>query len=117
MCFSLNPNYTHTHTHTHIFQVIMWPRLVASKILKKRLLGSNNFVADFPSDSSDYSTTTTMTNSCNLPEDTNNLSNNFAQPPALALNTIFNHHKDIHKYKYVTTLYLSYPYNYSTNFN
>ncbi|XP_022890822.1 type IV inositol polyphosphate 5-phosphatase 9 [Olea europaea var. sylvestris] len=28
---------------------VMWPRLVASKILNKRL-GSNNFVADFPSD-------------------------------------------------------------------
>lgn len=26
----------------------MWPRLVANKILKKRL-GSNNFVADIPS--------------------------------------------------------------------
>ncbi|CAI9774679.1 unnamed protein product [Fraxinus pennsylvanica] len=29
---------------------VMWPRLVVSKILNKRL-GSNNFVADFPSDS------------------------------------------------------------------
>lgn len=27
----------------------MWPRLIASKILRKRV-GSNNFVADFPSD-------------------------------------------------------------------
>lgn len=30
----------------------MWPRLVASKILKKRL-GSNNFVADIPNISDD----------------------------------------------------------------
>ncbi|CAN4113894.1 unnamed protein product [Withania somnifera] len=30
----------------------MWPRLVASKVLKR--LGSTNFVADFPSDNSEY---------------------------------------------------------------
>lgn len=30
-----------------IFHQVMWPRLIASKVLKKRL-GSNNFVADFP---------------------------------------------------------------------
>lgn len=32
----------------------MWPRLIASKILRKTL-GSNNFVADFPSGLEDYS--------------------------------------------------------------
>lgn len=33
---------------------VMWPRLVASKILRKTL-GSNNFVADFPSGLEDHS--------------------------------------------------------------
>ncbi|XP_017220132.1 type IV inositol polyphosphate 5-phosphatase 9 [Daucus carota subsp. sativus] len=33
---------------------VMWPRLIASKILRKTL-GSNNFVADFPSGLEDYS--------------------------------------------------------------
>ncbi|KAM6567558.1 hypothetical protein CsatA_026686 [Cannabis sativa] len=34
----------------------MWPRLVANKVLKKRL-GSNNFVADFPINNNNESTT------------------------------------------------------------
>uniref|UniRef100_A0A5B7B3C9 Putative type I inositol 1,4,5-trisphosphate 5-phosphatase CVP2 n=1 Tax=Davidia involucrata TaxID=16924 RepID=A0A5B7B3C9_DAVIN len=57
---------------------VMWPRLVASKILRKRL-GSNNFVADFPSN------TETL---LQLPifDD-------------LSSNTIFNDHEGRHNYK------------------
>ncbi|EXC05035.1 Type I inositol-1,4,5-trisphosphate 5-phosphatase CVP2 [Morus notabilis] len=70
----------------------MWPRLVANKILKKRLLGSNNFVADFPSDSDQFlleNTTTTTTTS-----------SDFSQPSLSFDNTIFNHNKEVHKYKF-----------------
>lgn len=77
----------------------MWPRLLANKILKNRLLGSNNFVADFPSDSESTTSsmrentiTTTIPSSCD-----------FAQP-TLSFDTIFNPKKDVHKYKYVNVL-------------
>ncbi|KAG8498733.1 hypothetical protein CXB51_005096 [Gossypium anomalum] len=57
-------------------QEVMWPRLVANKILRKRL-GSNNFVADFP---------------CNkeIPS---------LDRPSLSPNSIFSHHKDTHNYR------------------
>ncbi|OAY29356.1 type IV inositol polyphosphate 5-phosphatase 9 isoform X2 [Manihot esculenta] len=60
---------------------VMWPRLVANKILRKRL-GSNNFVADFPN--------STDANSLEIP----NLGR-----PALNADSIFNHHRDTHNYK------------------
>ncbi|PON83789.1 Deoxyribonuclease I [Trema orientale] len=74
----------------------MWQRLVANKILKKRL-GSNNFVADFPSNNVNNSAEST-TSSTSLPEN----SSSFEEQQALILNnTIFNHHKlDVHKYKF-----------------
>eukprot|EP00257_Ricinus_communis_P026190 XP_025013604.1 type IV inositol polyphosphate 5-phosphatase 9 isoform X1 [Ricinus communis] len=64
---------------------VMWPRLVASKILRKRL-GSNNFVADFPHNG------TTEGSLLDIP--------NFGQP-SLSADTIFDHrHKvDTHNYK------------------
>ncbi|KAK8526157.1 hypothetical protein V6N12_020638 [Hibiscus sabdariffa] len=52
-------------------QEVMWPRLVANKILRKRL-GSNNFVADFPRQ-----------------ED----------PPSLSPDTIFSDHKATQNYR------------------
>ncbi|KAG8634813.1 hypothetical protein MANES_17G089300v8 [Manihot esculenta] len=59
----------------------MWPRLVASKVLRKRL-GSNNFVADFPSN--------TEASLLEIPS-------NLGQPSLIA-DTIFNHHKHTHDY-------------------
>ncbi|KAE8705420.1 Type I inositol 1,4,5-trisphosphate 5-phosphatase CVP2 [Hibiscus syriacus] len=55
----------------------MWPRLVANKILRKRL-GSNNFVADFPR----YKEIPTLDRPCLSPN-----------------SSIFVHHKDIHNYR------------------
>ncbi|PON35196.1 Deoxyribonuclease I [Parasponia andersonii] len=73
----------------------MWQRLVANKILEKRL-GSNNFVADFPSNNVNLAESTTSSTS--LPEN----SSSFEEQQALTLNnTIFNHHRlDVHKYKF-----------------
>lgn len=71
----------------------MWPRLIANKILKKRL-GSNNFVADFPSNSED-STLLLETPSFD-PEKPLSLS------PTTPAPKILNHdHKVTHNYKYV----------------
>ncbi|XP_062150178.1 type IV inositol polyphosphate 5-phosphatase 9 isoform X2 [Alnus glutinosa] len=53
----------------------MWPRLVANKILRKRLAGSNNFVTDFPS------------NTESIPEIPS------SDQPSLSAKTIFNQHK------------------------
>ncbi|KAF8389666.1 hypothetical protein HHK36_024185 [Tetracentron sinense] len=61
-------------------QEVMWPRLVANKILKKRL-GSSNFVADFPN------TTETMLETPSLHQESR------------SLNTLFNDQKATHKYK------------------
>lgn len=87
----------------------MWPRLVASKILKKRL-GSNNFVADFPSNINSEDSTTPS-----LPENTSS----FDDQPSLTLNsTIFNQDKlDVHKYKYnILLIYNMFAfYNYELN--
>ncbi|XP_039068840.1 type IV inositol polyphosphate 5-phosphatase 9-like [Hibiscus syriacus] len=58
-------------------QQVMWPRLVANKILRKRL-GSNNFVADFPR----YKEIPSLDRPCLSPN-----------------GTIFSHHKDIHNYR------------------
>ena len=73
----------------------MWPRLVANKILKKRL-GSNNFVADFPSNLNWATESTTSS----LPEKTSSFDD---YPSLTSLNsTIFNNPKvDVHKYMYV----------------
>ncbi|KAK6252142.1 hypothetical protein QUC31_013862 [Theobroma cacao] len=66
-------------------QEVMWPRLVANKILRKRL-GSNNFVADFPSRKE------TLLEIPSLDQ------------PSLSPKTIFSHHKDTHNYSiFVTT--------------
>ncbi|XVE91850.1 hypothetical protein REPUB_Repub01dG0046900 [Reevesia pubescens] len=62
-------------------QEVMWPRLVANKILRKRS-GSNNFVADFPSN-----------------KETNLLEIPSLDQRSLSSNTIFNHHKDTHNYR------------------
>ncbi|KAJ9152996.1 hypothetical protein P3X46_026491 [Hevea brasiliensis] len=59
----------------------MWPRLVANKILRKRL-GSNNFVADFPSNKE-----------VNLLEIPNLVR------PSLSADRIYDHQKDTHNYK------------------
>ncbi|KAJ9135668.1 hypothetical protein P3X46_032821 [Hevea brasiliensis] len=59
----------------------MWPRLVVNKILRKRM-GSNNFVADFPSN-----TEASLLEISNLGQ------------PSLSVDTIFNHHKNTHNYK------------------
>ncbi|KAL6190404.1 hypothetical protein ACLB2K_036802 [Fragaria x ananassa] len=72
-------------------EVIMWPRLVANKILKKRL-GSNNFVADFPSNSED-STLLLETPSFD-PEKPLSLS-----PTTPAPKILNNDHKATHNYK------------------
>ncbi|XP_022735648.1 type IV inositol polyphosphate 5-phosphatase 9-like [Durio zibethinus] len=58
----------------------MWPRLVANKILRKRL-GSKNFVADFPSNKE------TLLEIPSLDQ------------PSLKPKTIFSHHKDAHNYR------------------
>ncbi|KAK9276893.1 hypothetical protein L1049_006430 [Liquidambar formosana] len=60
----------------------MWPRLVVSKMFRKTL-GSNNFVADFPGDSE-----TTFLEIPSVYEE------------SLRAETIFNHHKEAHKYKF-----------------
>ncbi|KAK8655685.1 hypothetical protein V6N13_108257 [Hibiscus sabdariffa] len=57
-------------------QQVMWPRLVANKILRKRL-GSNNFVADFPRNRE-------------IPS---------LDRPSLSPDSIFCHHKDTHNYR------------------
>ncbi|XP_050374165.1 type IV inositol polyphosphate 5-phosphatase 9 [Argentina anserina] len=77
-------------TATNQGEVIMWPRLVANKILKKRL-GSNNFVTDFPGNSED-STLLLETPSFD-PEKPLSLS------PTTPAPKILNHHKTRHKYK------------------
>ncbi|KAM0964366.1 hypothetical protein ACFX13_020791 [Malus domestica] len=65
---------------------VMWPRLVANKILRKQL-GSNNFVADFPSN--DVSEGLVL----ETPSDD--------QPSSNPTSTVFNQQKDTstHKYK------------------
>lgn len=67
----------------------MWPRLVANKILKKRL-GSNNFVADFPSNSDDSTSLQLETPSFVHKEKPLSLRTTPPKP---------NHHKDTHNYK------------------
>ncbi|OMO72529.1 Endonuclease/exonuclease/phosphatase [Corchorus olitorius] len=60
----------------------MWPRLVASKLLKKRL-GSNNFVADFPNN---------RENLLEIPS--------LDHPHSLRRpNTVFSPHKNTHNYR------------------
>ncbi|XVF85544.1 hypothetical protein PTKIN_Ptkin17bG0125700 [Pterospermum kingtungense] len=61
-------------------QEVMWPRLVANKVLRKRL-GSNNFVADFPSNKEIL---------LEIPS---------LDQPSLSPNIIFSHHKDTHNYR------------------
>ncbi|KAI5353412.1 PREDICTED: type [Prunus dulcis] len=64
---------------------VMWPRLVANKILRKPL-GSNNFVTDFPGN-----------------DDPDGLvleAPSFDQPSSNSTSTIFNHHKDTNTHKY-----------------
>ena len=39
--------YIHSYIYVYVVLKVMWPRLVASKLLRKTL-GSNNFVTDFP---------------------------------------------------------------------
>ncbi|XP_030508293.2 type IV inositol polyphosphate 5-phosphatase 9 [Cannabis sativa] len=86
----------------------MWPRLVANKVLKKRL-GSNNFVADFPINNNESTTSY-------LPEENNNRTtpcptfydhddHDDHHHTSLTLNTtIFNQHKlNVHKYKFFTS--------------
>ncbi|WCJ33678.1 Type I inositol polyphosphate 5-phosphatase 5 [Euphorbia peplus] len=62
---------------------VMWPRLVANKILRKRL-GSNNFVADFPTN--------------NNSEEDHSIPN--LGKPSLSADKIFDHQNiDTHNYK------------------
>ncbi|KAL5763000.1 hypothetical protein ACOSP7_019264 [Xanthoceras sorbifolium] len=60
----------------------MWPRLVANKFLMRKGLGSNNFVADFPS--SDNSI-------LDIPS--------LDEPSLSHESTVFNHHKETHNYR------------------
>ncbi|KAJ8760446.1 hypothetical protein K2173_015113 [Erythroxylum novogranatense] len=64
---------------------VMWPRLVANKILRKRSFGSNNFVADFPIKSD------TIVDS--------NPALSLGQPSLSADNIFRNNHKDTQTYK------------------
>ncbi|XP_062114621.1 type IV inositol polyphosphate 5-phosphatase 9 [Humulus lupulus] len=80
----------------------MWPRLVANKVLKKRL-GSNNFVADFPiSINSSSSSSSAESTTSSLPENTPSFDDHHT---SLTLNTtIFNQHKlNVHNYKFFTS--------------
>ncbi|KAH7570810.1 hypothetical protein JRO89_XS05G0197200 [Xanthoceras sorbifolium] len=61
----------------------MWPRLVANKFLMRKGLGSNNFVADFPS--SDNSI-------LDIPS--------LDEPSLSHESTVFNHHKETHNYRF-----------------
>ncbi|KAB2610004.1 type I inositol 1,4,5-trisphosphate 5-phosphatase CVP2 [Pyrus ussuriensis x Pyrus communis] len=63
----------------------MWPRLVANKILRKQL-GSNNFVADFPSNE--------------VSEELILETPSVDQPSSNLTSTVFNHHKDTNTHKY-----------------
>lgn len=80
----------------------MWPRLVANKVFRKRT-GSNNFVADFPCNS-----TETI-----LEEASSNDVVDDHDQPYLNPKQIFNPHKDTHKYKYDRYIYflLKFPLN------
>ncbi|XP_009351595.2 type IV inositol polyphosphate 5-phosphatase 9 [Pyrus x bretschneideri] len=64
---------------------VMWPRLVANKILRKQL-GSNNFVADFPSNE--------------VSEELILETPSVDQPSSNLTSTVFNHHKDTNTHKY-----------------
>lgn len=66
----------------------MWPRLVANKVFRKRT-GSNNFVADFPCNSTESILEETSSNDVVDDHD----------QPYLNPKQIFNPHKDTHKYK------------------
>ncbi|TQD90470.1 hypothetical protein C1H46_024019 [Malus baccata] len=63
----------------------MWPRLVANKILRKQL-GSNNFVADFPSNE--------------VSEELILETPSVDQPSSNLTSTVVNHHKDTNTHKY-----------------